>query len=394
MNIADIVFISLVAGAFFVGYRNDAVRQFCGVLGTIIGFIVAGLLYERLAFLTQNSLIRTVVLLAILTGTSFLCADLLVVLGRWLRRKIPREFRKSRTYKWIASAVTGFGSIVILTMLIVASSGLLPRVARAQIQNGSVIGFFSNNVPIPPPVANFAALRQPFSAPQVFAGEEATFTATSDDVLSDAYKGLDAASDAAKSSVVEITTWGCGSIAYGSGFIVDDRHVITNAHVIAGGDKISIRSGDAALTARPVWFDPQLDVAMLYTQSPMSGRPVTTADQDAQPGSIAAHLGFARQTGLSVEDVVVLQKLNATGFDIYRRQQITRQVYALRGEVIPGNSGGPVINASGKVIGILIGHSTTQNRTGYAIAINQVADLFSKSATFTRTVSSGECVAS
>lgn len=389
MNGIDLILLGLAILAAITGYRSEAIKRTFGIFGTVIGFFVAGFLYSKLAFLTQSSIIRTVVLVAVLVGMIFLCADLMVVFGKWLREKLPKEVRLSRINNYVSSGVSVIGGLFILLFFSSTFGDVLPRVVRAYLNNSFVITSLAAHMPIPSVINNLASLRQPFSSPTVFAGKETTFK--TDGVLTNAYEELDWATENTKASMAEITTWGCGSTSTGSGFVVDSRHVLTNAHVVAGGERVAVRSGDTVHVGSVVWFDPKLDVALLYTQTELKGVPLTIADYSVKAGSIAAGLGYARDVGLSTNDLVVLQELDAVGYDIYRKEQVNRRIYAFRGQIIPGNSGGPLIDASGKVIGIIFGHSTTQNRIGYAITIKQVADLVKKSATLTKAISAGEC---
>ncbi len=86
-------------------------------------------------------------------------------------------------------------------------------------------------------------------------------------------------------------------------------------------------------------------------------------------------------------------EVTADGYDIYHEQKVIRSVYALRGDVVAGNSGGPVINSSGEVAGIIFGHSTNQNKTGYAITSDQVASTVKTAQGLNSVVSAGPCAA-
>jgi len=393
MNIADVCIVVAVVALAALAWRRSATVQAGGFVGAILGVLMASLLYEKLAFLTQSSSIRTIVLVGILAGTIFLLADLFVMLARWLEKAKWRHFAETPINNILSSAVTALGVLFMTFVLTSAFANALPQVVQEQIKSSAIIDALAEHLPLPDSVSNLASLRQPFSSPEVFSGQEAIFN-TNTSALGGTYTELDAATEKTKASMVKITVWGCGSVAIGSGFVVDPHHVMTNAHVVAGGDRISLANGSKILVGTVVWFDPKLDVAILRTQADLEGAPLPVSATAAKSGSIASHLGYTEQPGLNVSDVVVMQKLNATGYDIFRSGQVTREIYALRGEVIPGNSGGPVIDASGKVIGVIVGHSAVQSKTGYAIVSVQVADLVKKSPALVDPVSAGECIAS
>lgn len=393
MNVADIIIAGVIIAMMAFGWRRSALVQVCGLIGIILGFFLSGLIYEKLAFLTQDSTIRNITMIAILIGTIFLSTDLLVVLGRYAekKQKILRHFRSTQVNRIVAAGVTGIGSLLIIVFLNGVAGDALPNIARQQLKNSSLLTLTSANLPLPTSITNLAALRKPFGEPTIFSGEEVLFDDNTS-TIDNAYAELDEATEKTKSSVVKITTWGCGSIATGSGFIIDPHHVVTNAHVVAGGERISLANNDATYMTDVVWIDPKLDVAVLYVQSDLVGEPLKVANTSAAPGTLGAQLGF-QPAGFDIGDVVVTGRIHASGYDIYRQTQVVRDIYALRGNIIPGNSGGPVINAKGAVIGVIIGHSTTQNKTGYAIVSSQIVDLVKKSPALLDSVSTGECVA-
>jgi len=394
MNIADIILIILFALAIWYGRRRSAVVEGSGLVGAFVGVLLAGLLYEKLAFLTQSSTLRTVVMIAILAGMIFLTTDLMVVFGRYIEnmRRALRKFRLTTANKIIAGGLAGLGLILVATLFNIIFAGVLPDAAREQLKTSLILTSATDHLALPQVITNLSSLRDPFSGPVVFSGEEA---AASDGggSLDSAYKELDAKTEKITPSIVKITTWGCGSVATGSGFIVDAHHVITNAHVVAGGERISLADGDSTLATNVVYLDPKLDIAVLYVQSALAEDPLDVSSSIAKVGSIGAHLGFA-PSGYSIGDVVVTERLHATGYDIYHQAEVTREIYVLRGDVIPGNSGGPVVNASGQVIGVILGHSTTQNKTGYAIVSTQITSLVKKAPALIDPVSTGSCVAS
>lgn len=61
------------------------------------------------------------------------------------------------------------------------------------------------------------------------------------------------------------------------------------------------------------------------------------------------------------------------GLDIYGRDEVLREVVAFRGEVQPGNSGGPLLSPAGEVLGLVFAASLTDRETGYALSPQQLA---------------------
>ena len=65
--------------------------------------------------------------------------------------------------------------------------------------------------------------------------------------------------------------------------------------------------------------------------------------------------------------------LTAVGQDIYGRGRVVREIYSLRVEVRPGNSGGPLVGTDGRVLGVVFAASREDPETGYALTAAQVA---------------------
>jgi len=135
--------------------------------------------------------------------------------------------------------------------------------------------------------------------------------------------------------------------SYGSGFFVSDHgHILTNNHVIAGCDSITTRDGKPV---RIVDADPRRDLALLKAE--VTPRTVATFRSGAPPkvGDSVLVFGFPLQGLLSSEGNVTTGVLSATSGlqDDVRFVQITAPVQ-------PGNSGGPLLDSSGHVIGVIV----------------------------------------
>ena len=122
--------------------------------------------------------------------------------------------------------------------------------------------------------------------------------------------------------------------------------VATNAHVVAGegsGDT-QVLIGNNAYAATPVLFDPSFDLAVLRTDAPLG--PALAISPNLVPrGTQAAVLGYPEDRALTVDPAGVTEEVTAIGKDIYNNGSVTRGVYALDADVLPGNSGGPADGA-------------------------------------------------
>src|SRR4029077_15517181 len=75
-----------------------------------------------------------------------------------------------------------------------------------------------------------------------------------------------------------------------------------------------------------------------------------------------------------VEPAVVDGAINAQGRDIYSANLVTRQIYVLQSHVRPGNSGGPIVDLQGRVLGVVFATSASQQDQAYALTDDQIAN--------------------
>ena len=178
----------------------------------------------------------------------------------------------------------------------------------------------------------------------------------------------------AEDSVVKVLGTACGLGVSGSGWIAAPGLVATNAHVIAGEHDTTVtRSGsDEPLDATPVHYDPSNDLALLRV-SGLDGDQLSFAPQ-VQSGTPGAVLGYPENGPLAIAPA----RVGATGpvvtQDSYGRGPITRQLTALRGEVHSGNSGGPLVDAAGRVMGTVFAATTNGKPGGYAVPNGVVSE--------------------
>lgn len=182
----------------------------------------------------------------------------------------------------------------------------------------------------------------------------------------------------ATSVTVKVIASGCdGGAEAGSSWPLAPGYFVTNAHVVAGSGSVEIDTPNGARhAARVVLFDPDTDLAVLYSPG-LDLRPLVLVNSNPARGTDGAVIGYP---GGGVEQVVaaaVSDTESARGYNIYGDMLVTREIEVLSARVIPGNSGGPIVNDSGEIIGVVFAASTTQpDLVGYALTIPQVsADL-------------------
>ena len=193
---------------------------------------------------------------------------------------------------------------------------------------------------------------------------------------------------AAGGSVVRVLGTACGLGVEGSGWVVRPHLIVTNAHVVAGSDDTTVTtSGGAELDATPVYYDPADDLALLWIDATMPPLPVSDR---RDPGADAAVLGYPENGPYAVTPARLGETRPTISEDSYGRGPIDRTIVALRGAVRSGNSGGPLVDGSGRVVGTVFAATTSGTPGGFAIPAEDVRGAIARALD---SVSTGPCTA-
>lgn len=178
----------------------------------------------------------------------------------------------------------------------------------------------------------------------------------------------------ATSVTSKVIAAGCdGGAEAGSSWPLAAGYFVTNAHVVAGSSSIEIDTPNGTRhAARVVLFDPNTDLAVLYSPG-LDLRPLVLVNSTPVRGTGGAVIGYPGGGAEQVVSAAVSGTESATGYNIYGDSLVTRKIEVLAARVIPGNSGGPIVNDNGQIIGVVFAASTTEpNAVGYALTIPQV----------------------
>jgi S1-C subfamily serine protease len=197
----------------------------------------------------------------------------------------------------------------------------------------------------------------------------------------------------AQGAVVKITGTApsCRRKIEGSGFIFAPQHVMTNAHVVAGTQgPVSVQLGGATRSGRVVFYDPELDLAVIDVPG-LTGTVLNWAGSDAATGDDAVVIGYPLNGPFTAVSARIRDKSEVRGPDIYNSQTVVRQVYSIRSTVKSGNSGGPLLDPNGALLGVIFAAALDDPETGFALTANVARPVADSNATRTDAVDTGAC---
>ncbi|MEX2553837.1 MAG: MarP family serine protease [Actinomycetota bacterium] len=393
LNWVDLVILALLLGAAINGAIQGAAVQLFSYAGFGLGLVIGARLGPLIARFIENPAGKIVAVTLALFGT----ASLLGTIGRYIGAKTTWGVLQLPPLK-MANSFGGLGVALLATLIGVwLIGGLMAQVGLGQVtaafQESRIMRVLTDRLPPAPSV--FSAIQRTFlptGFPPVFAELEPS---PAPEVAVDAGPEVRAAIEAARTSVLKITSTGCGQRkTTGSGFIAGDGLVITNAHVVAGVDQTVVDDPRGrSHPARVIFFDPEMDLAILRT-SGLTGRALALVRSEVNRGQQGAVLGFPGGGPFEAEPGAVRGKYDsAVGRDIYSRSLVAREVYQLDAEVRAGNSGGPFITSSGDVAGVVFASSLVNDDVAYALTSTSVAPKLDQARARTIPVDTGPCLA-
>ncbi|MFF0909951.1 MarP family serine protease [Microbacterium enclense] len=388
MPIIDIALIALLAIAFIVGIA----RGFLATVGFFAGLAVGGI-----AAYWVTPLVAQYVTDPQWRGAAILGAGvLLLIIGAGIGSAIGRAARRgvdriklrvperllggamnlaagALALSFIAGAITTAGMPVISAAL--ASSTVVRtidritpepvRVALAEIR-GTILG---DGIPR---LGELIEIGEIPTAPEIALDEPALTRAAQ--------------------SVARIsgTAYACGITASGTGFVVADDRVVTNAHVVAGVDVPLVElPGQAAREGRVVYFDPNDDLAVIAVDG-LDATPLAVVPT-LGVGAAAVVQGYPYGGPFTSGSAQVLSVGTVPVPDIYGTATAPRDIYALGGIVRPGNSGGPLLTPSGEVAGVVFARSEDDENVGYAMTTTELDPVLAQAGSLSAAVPAGSC---
>ncbi|MEZ0077262.1 MarP family serine protease [Planotetraspora sp. GP83] len=371
-DLLDLILIGLVLAFAVSGYRQGFIIGAFSFVGFVGGAFLGMFIAPPIAGAIVSGDIEKALLAIVIV---FLTATI----GQFASSTIGAVVRSHVTWE-PARMVDAFGGSVasglsvlliawLLGSLIVSMSFPLPK----EQVNGSLVWQAVDDA-IPNGVR---ALQKPFRDfvdssewPQVITSIGGQNVAPPDEGVLTGSAGL----TRARRAIVKVqgTAPSCRKRIEGTGFVYAQHKVMTNAHVVAGvTQELRVTDSDGTShDARVVLYNPDRDIAVLYVPDLQTGS--LRFDYSAQSRDSAIIAGYPKGHGFTPLAARIRVKQRAESYDIYNQHKVDREVYAIRGKVQPGNSGGPLLSPDGKVYGVIFAAATDQPETGYALTAEEV----------------------
>lgn len=392
MNIVDWILLGALAVFAWTGWRQGFVAGLLSFAGFLAGGILAALalppIVERF---NPPEFIGAVVLAIAIVTLALLGQTLTSIVGRRLRAGI--EWSSIRTLDNIGGAALNVAALAVILWLVASAVTVLPDQSLVRQVRSSVV--VTNIDRVVPDGARdwFVGLRDAVDAsglPRVFAGigvDAGPAVPAPDPAVLD-----DPAIRAAWPSLARVFGPACEKRITGSGFVYAPERIMTNAHVVAGVSepRIRIPGDEQSYVGRVVAFDPESDVAVVYVPG-LTAPVLPFSTRVAATGDSAVAAGFPGGGNLTATPARIRAVIEARGESIYGRVGPLREVYAFRGDVRPGNSGGPLLGPSGDVLGVIFASGLGEPDTGYALTAAQVQAIAAQGLTATTPVAPTAC---
>jgi S1-C subfamily serine protease len=290
----------------------------------------------------------------------------------------------------VGGAVNLVVSALVMSMLAFSIGSLGVPFVSQQLAESKVIGFIDDITP-DPVKATMAQLRSEVignGIPTLIEGLDQGQTVPVPDASTDT-----PALNRAAESVLKIagTAYQCGQNQTGTGFVVSEDRVVTNAHVVAGVSEPVVEMSDGgAMPGRVVYFDTRHDLAVLAVEDlPVQPLPLSA---DLPSGSLAAFAGYPHGGPFQSRPATIQDITTVLVPDIYGGNPSPEDIYRLAGNVQPGNSGGPLLTTDGQVAGVIFAKATSDAEMGFAITMDDLNPVASQAASLSAPVSSGQCI--
>ncbi|AQQ14166.1 Serine protease [Corynebacterium glaucum] len=372
--VLDAALILLIVIAVIGGWRQGALSSILSAVGVVAGLVV-GLALAPLAMGAADAQSLRVVILVTLVVLFVGVGNVVgAAAGAQLRNNVRR-----RSTQIVDSAVgavfQALATALVVWFISIPLASALPGKTGDAIRNSSVL--YGIDAVAPPNLSQLPArlavmldetglppLVSPFGSPR-----GGHVDAPDPDVLDQAVVKT------ARPAVVQVMgdSGSCQRRLMGTGFVIADDYVLTNAHVVAGTDSVALNTVVGVKRADVVFYDPDVDIAVLRAER-LGIDPLAWHEETLANGDDAIVMGYPLSGPFEAAPARIRGRMNISGPDIYAQGRVQREAYTIRGVIRQGNSGGPLLTPEGEVVGMIFGASLDSTDTGYALTTQQVQE--------------------
>jgi S1-C subfamily serine protease len=387
----DLAVLAIAFVAAISGWRSGALGSLLSFVGVILGAVAGVLLAPHVVGHLDGPRTKLFVALFLILGLVVIGEIAGVVLGRAVRGAIQN--RALRTFDSIVGVALQLVAVLVAAWLLATplTSSDQPNLAAA-VRGSRVLSTVNDVAPpwlkrVP---TRLSSLLSTSGLPDVLQPFGRTPIVNVD--VPDAALAADPVVAATRPSVLKIrgVATSCQKVLEGSGFVVAPNRVMSNAHVVAGSESVTVEADGKTYDATVVSYDPDADISILDVPD-LPSAPLEFDMQEAQTGTDAVVMGYPGGGEFTATPGRIREIIQLNGPDIYHTTTVTREVYTIRGTVRQGNSGGPLIDRNGKVLGVVFGAAVDDADTGFVLTANEVAKQMAKVGN-TQRVSTDTCI--
>lgn len=388
VTLLDVILVLALLGFLISGLRKGVWITVGGIAGFLLGAVAAFFAIPLIAGWVADPLWRMIAVIG--------AAVMLVVAGHALGSTAGAEVQRmlrSPTVRTLGSLIGGALNVVVAVFVIAALSFSVNAMgfatANQHMKQSTVLQGITSVVP-ERAEAWIAQVRTTVMESDI--PELAQTLVPESDETPDSVELTQAAEQSAQ-SVARINGVAdqCGVTQTGSGFLVSPTRVVTNAHVVAGVAEptVELRNGQVA-AARVVHFDSSEDLALLAVD-PVDVEPLEVGEP-LDAGDTGFVMGHPAGGPFRADSAVVQARDVSQINNIYGSSPSSVEIYQLQADVRQGNSGGPLVDADGDVVGVIFARAMEGAAVGFAVTAEQAGQVLTSPEAFTETVSTGQCV--
>src|ERR1700712_617883 len=387
----DLAVLAIAFVAAISGWRSGALGSLLSFVGVILGAVAGVLLAPHVVGHVDGPRTKLFVALFLILGLVVIGEIAGVVLGRAVRGAIRNG--GLRTVDSVVGVALQLVAVLVAAWLLATplTSSDQPNLAAA-VRGSRVLSTVNDVAPpwlkrVPTRLSSLLDtsglpdVLQPFGRTPIVNVDVPNAALANDPVVA-----------ATRPSVLKIrgVATSCQKVLEGSGFVVAPNRVMSNAHVVAGSESVTVEAEGKTYDATVVSYDPNADISILDVHD-LPSAPLEFDMQEAPTGTDAVVMGYPGGGEFTATPGRIREIIQLNGPDIYHTTTVTREVYTIRGTVRQGNSGGPLIDKDGRVLGVVFGAAVDDADTGFVLPSNEVAKEMARVG-HTQRVSTDTCI--